>query len=173
VAYTFWGDQINKLLRGNVLLSQVTPIVQVDQDYLLNLPDALKPLTAAEVASAESIQQRFIETLYIHVNEFDETNVGAAMAFLQEYYKFPLPIPLSVETNIKAAADKFIITYPLFAAGNSTTGTPAVTAEGDYQAFLDQLITILANHQVSTNNYQSVKRAQTLQSLADAFVNQL
>lgn len=175
-AYVFFGPQINTLLKGDVLFSQVTPLVQSDQDYLLNLQDALSPLSTEEVASSESLQQRFLETLFIHVNEFDETNAESSKNFLTEYYQFPPPVPTTVQTQIDTSVEKFLISYPLFAASgstDSTTTTPAVSAEGDYQAFPDQLITILANHQVSTNNYQSVKRAQTVQSLMEAFTNEL
>jgi hypothetical protein len=192
IGYGFWGPQIDRVLRGSVLLSQVTPIVQLEQDYLLDLQEALAFLTKEEVASSEALQQRFIETLFIHVNEFDETKPAAAEKFLKEYYAFPEPIPPGVQGEISTSADKFIISYPIFAAGGSSTDTTTTTSTGttttastdgststtsstekDFQPFLDQIITILANHQVSTNNYQSVKRAQTIQSLMEAFANEL
>ncbi len=185
VAYAFWGPQLDKLLRGNVLLSQITPIVQLEQEYLLKLENSLSPLSPEEVASAEALQQRFIETLFIHVKEFDVKDSNSATKFLVEYYGFTEPIPAGVQENMKAAVEKFIISYPLFADGENSSDTTSTTstettnnttsasAEKDFQPFLDQIITILANHQVSTNNHQSVKRAQTIQSLMEAFANEL
>lgn len=184
VGYSVWGPQIDRLLKGNVLLGQVTQLVQLDQDYLLNnLPDALAPLAAEEVSSEENLQQRFIETLFIHANEFDTASVDEAKEFLYEYYGFPAPVPTSVQEVIAEATQKFFTSYPLFAANGSTdtpsttTGTDTSTATSsgsfDKQAFVDQLITILANHQVSTNNYQSVKRSQTIQSVMELFAEQL
>ncbi|MGE3278490.1 MAG: hypothetical protein AB7J40_01650 [Candidatus Altimarinota bacterium] len=158
LGYLSSTDQLPAFLNGRLFLSQVTPIEQTDLTYLQNLT-GLAPLN---VTSIEELQQKLIETLLLHVNEFDQASATAAEDYLKKYYDMTDPIPPSVLNAIAAAAQKFLQAQIVVNA-NTTTFSP----------FINQVLSVMANHEVSTNHHQAVKRAQTSRALLDALINQL
>lgn len=161
LGYLTYTDKLPDFLGGRFFLSQVTPLQQTDLAYVQSLT-GLAPLN---VSSIEDLEQALIETLLVHINEFDSTDALAAEEYLKDYYEMPSPIPPEVANAVTSAAQKFLQAQVIMTAASTTTTT--------FSPFINQVLSVLANHQVATNNYQAVKRAQTSRSLLDALILQL
>jgi len=161
LGYLTFTDKLPDFLNGRFFLSQVTPIQQADLAYLQNL-NGLAPLN---VSSIEELEQTLIETLLLHINEFDSADALAAEQYLKGYYEMLSPIPPEVANALTSAAQKFLQAQVIMTTASTTTTT--------FSPFINQVLSVLANHQVATNNYQAVKRAQTSRSLLDALILQL
>ena len=161
LGYLGYAGKIGDFFSGRMFLGQVitTPLQQTEIDYLKNL-NGLASLSG--VSTEEDLQQKFIETLLIHSQEFDKTSATAAERYLKDYYKITgTNVPDKVTESIKISAQKFLQAAAL---------TPT---QFNITPFINEVLSILANHQVSTNNYQAVQRAQTTRSLLDALIKQL
>ena len=158
LGYLTYTDNLPQLLNGRLFLSQVTPIEDSDLTYLQSL-NGLAPL---DVNSIQELEQKLIETLLSHVNEFDSTSAPEAEEYLKTYYAMTDPIPSSVLNAVSAAAVKFLQAQILVNANTST-----------FSPFINEVLSVLANHEVSTNNHQAVKRSQTSRALLDSLLKQL
>jgi hypothetical protein len=162
LGFLSYSDKLPDFLNGRFFLSQVTPIPQNDLLYLQNL-NGLAPLN---VSSLEELQQVMIETLIVHINEFDSTSTLAAEAYLKQYYEMTDPIPPEVANAVAASAQKFLQAQIILTASSNTT-------TNNFSPFINEVLSAMANHQVATNNHQAVKRAQTSRSLLESLINEL
>jgi len=158
LGYLTYTDKLPSFLDGRFFLSQVTPIQPSELTYLQTL-NGLAPL---DVTSIEDLEQKLIETLLLHINEFDKTSATAAEEYLKNYYAMTEPIPPPVANAIAASAQKFLQAQIIVNANTSP-----------FSPFINEVLSVLANHEVSTNNHQAVKRSQTSKALLDALIKQL
>ena len=160
VGYLAYSGNVGNFFSGRMFLGQVltsTPLQQSDIDYITNLT-GLAPLTG--VSTQEDLQQRFIETLLVHSQEFDKTSQLAAENYLKDYYEMTDPIPAKILEIVTTSTQRFL------------QGANVIPTQFNFTPFINQVLSILANHQVATNNHQAVQRAQTTRNLLDALIKQ-
>lgn len=160
VGYLAYSGNVGNFFSGRMFLGQVltsTPLQQSDVDYISNL-NGLAFLTG--ITTEEDLQQQFIETLLVHSQEFDKTSQLAAENYLKDYYDMTAPIPTKISEIVTTSAQKFL------------QGASVIPTQFNFTPFINQILSILANHQVATNNYQAVQRSQTTRSLLDALIKQ-
>lgn len=160
IGYLSYSGNVGNFFSGRMFLGQVisTPLQQSDITYIESLT-GLAFLTG--ITTQEDLQQRFIETLLVHSQEFDKTSQVAAENYLKDYYDMTLPIPAKISEIVTTSAQRFL------------QGATVIPTQFNFTPFINQVLSILANHQVATNNHQAVQRAQTTRSLLDALIKQL
>lgn len=160
--FLIWGDQIQDRLSFLDLRGQVTPVQQSLMDYLKIQPGAVGALDLNAIANNEDIQQQFLQTLLTHQNEFDTSSVTAAQSYLRDYYGFLEPVPAELTQIIQASAQQFLQALTLIGSSSGTISP-----------FVNDILTIIANHRVATNNYQAVQRSQSTRLLLERLIEEL
>lgn len=177
-------DAAEKFVQSYPLVAaQDIPLSNESKEYLLDQNNGLAGFTEDEVADSLSFQQRLIETLIVHANEFDTNEVEGAMDYLYDYYVFDTPIPSDVDDNLKEAASRFVETFPLLdlpsdvvieePTNDSPGGSGNAGPPPDVDAFLQNVVSVVANHQSQGKNFRPDNRAKSIEELLEAFMEQL
>jgi hypothetical protein len=156
LSYLSYTDNLPSFLDGRLFLSQVTPLGGDDLAYLQDLTPPV------QVDSLETLQQLMIETLLDHMNEFDSNSDLAAKSYVLGYFQMNEP-PSNIDATIDTAVQKFLQFKAFMPAIASMTITP----------FLNEVLSVLANHQALPNNHQTIKRQQTGKNLLEALIKQM